>query len=492
MVVSYGYFVQGGGPNENSRYDLTRAIVETHSLRIDPYHQNTIDQSTHDGHFYSDKAPGLAFAAVFPFAVLSALHPHRPGAMPEPTRMYLLTLAVIVPVAGLAAVALLELLVGLGVRPALALLAIVAWLIGTNAFAYGTLFMAHHFVACLSILSVYAIHRAESDDRRALWLALAGLAAAWAVLSEYPAVVSSGLIAIYALRRVGLRRAWPFFVAGGCVGLLLATYNTLSFGGPFSTGYYAYVRPYFRDAMEAGAFGFRLPSLTVSFALLFGSYRGLLPLSPFLVVAPWGWWAMLRSRATRTLGILSLSICAYYLLLNASYSFWAAGASMGPRYMVPGLPFAILAVAFALEAILRLSSRALRVAALGAVVTACLYAVALCTICVAVLPEFPGGHGTIPSPIDGSPIDLENPAMNLGVHLFVHDYVSQKAIVGRGQMTIDYSQAPEHAFDAYNLGEAIGLTGKASLLPLVALWLALMGWMAYLVKRQPTTNPLTT
>src|SRR5438034_8265634 len=63
-LVSYAYFYQGGGWNQNSRFDLVRAILERGTLRIDAYHENTEDKTISNGHFYSDKAPGLALLAV--------------------------------------------------------------------------------------------------------------------------------------------------------------------------------------------------------------------------------------------------------------------------------------------------------------------------------------------------------------------------------------------------------------------------------------------
>src|SRR6059058_1368256 len=62
--LSFLYFYEGGGWNQNSRFDLLRAIVERHTLTIDAYHENTQDKANFRGHYYSDKAPGLVFAAV--------------------------------------------------------------------------------------------------------------------------------------------------------------------------------------------------------------------------------------------------------------------------------------------------------------------------------------------------------------------------------------------------------------------------------------------
>ena len=37
LFVAYGYFHQGGGWNQNSRFDQVRAIVENHQLEINEY-----------------------------------------------------------------------------------------------------------------------------------------------------------------------------------------------------------------------------------------------------------------------------------------------------------------------------------------------------------------------------------------------------------------------------------------------------------------------
>src|SRR5215468_642838 len=70
--LSFTYFYEGGGWNQNSRFDLLRAIVERHTLTIDAYHENTEDKAHFQGHYYSDKAPGGVFLAV-PVAIVA--HP---------------------------------------------------------------------------------------------------------------------------------------------------------------------------------------------------------------------------------------------------------------------------------------------------------------------------------------------------------------------------------------------------------------------------------
>ena len=69
---TYAYFYQAGGWNQNSRFDLTRAIVEQHTLSIDAFQENTGDKAQRDGHWFTDKAPGLSVLAVPAYAVVHA------------------------------------------------------------------------------------------------------------------------------------------------------------------------------------------------------------------------------------------------------------------------------------------------------------------------------------------------------------------------------------------------------------------------------------
>ena len=95
LFVAYGYFHQGGGWNQNSRFDQVRAIVENHQLEINEYFlyqaqagaagpvkvvrlagpkyvdvnsiprfANTFDISVFAGKVYPNKPPGTVFLAV--------------------------------------------------------------------------------------------------------------------------------------------------------------------------------------------------------------------------------------------------------------------------------------------------------------------------------------------------------------------------------------------------------------------------------------------
>src|ERR1700733_11030089 len=82
LFVSFAYFYQAGGWNQNSRFALVRAITNEHTLNIDPFQHATGDKASFEGHYYSDKAPGLALAAV-PIVEIARPIWHAFGGDPE-------------------------------------------------------------------------------------------------------------------------------------------------------------------------------------------------------------------------------------------------------------------------------------------------------------------------------------------------------------------------------------------------------------------------
>lgn len=467
VLVSCAYFVQGAGPNQNSRYGLVRALVEHGTVQIDPYQKTTRDIATAGGHWYCDKAPGLSLVAAVPYALgVRLAQPDDPE--PSGLAMHLLTLATCSLATAIAAVLLLHLLVDLGLGLAASLLAVVAWVLGTNAFAYAGLFVAHQFVAALIVVALAALRAAQRPGRRAGWLAFAaGFTTGLAVLSELPVALVAVAIGIYALATLGLRRAIPCALGALIPAALLAAYNTACFGGPLHLGYQSLANDYFASAIQSGFLGFDPPDLEIAGELTLFEYRGLLPLSPFLILAVPGVYWMLRDRPSRPLGLLCVLAFTALLALISGFRFWNGGAAMGPRHLVPVIPFLIIPVAFAIDRLCRLAPRAAPALAVALVATS----ITICTACVAVQPEFfdiqavqsPAPEIAIPS--------REHPITQLVFPLLAHGYVSTKASWS-GNLT--YAMwAPGHDDDAYNLGEALGLHGKASLLPLLAAWTAL-------------------
>jgi hypothetical protein len=168
-------------------------------------------------------------------------------------------------------------------------------------------------------------------------------------LTTAPACFVGGVLTLALAARLGPRafiRIACGLALGGILGLLpLLVYNQLAFDSPFTLGY-SLVTGF--EHMHQGTFGITWPRINVAGQLLFGLYRGLLPLSPILVTVPLGLYVMVqREPSTRLAAGAVMVIFCSFLWINASYYYWDGGWSTGPRLLVPVLPLSCLPVAFA-------------------------------------------------------------------------------------------------------------------------------------------------
>ena len=470
LLISYGFFYEGGGWNQNTRFDLVRALVERHTLRIDPYQDNTGDKALYGGHVYSDKAPGASLTAVPGVAVVRGVlraagrDVYAPGVLTALS--YVATLSAAGLPAALAALCVFWICRRLGTGEAAAGLAAIVCGLGTPLWAYATLLYGHALAAgCLAAALLGAMRLAARDEARAtgavaFWT---GATASWAVVTEFPAAVPSAAIVAFAgwslWQKRGSRRPLVALVAGVAAGaFVLLAYNHAAFESPFHLGYASETAGY--EGMHSGIFGVSWPNPRVLAALLFGRYRGLLPLAPVLIVAPFGYWRLIRQAATRVPSLLAAGIAVYYLLMTAGYAYWDGGWSYGSRHLGPALPFVSIGIA----PIWQQGRRALRLAVLV------LAAVSIGESLVAV--------ATTPQPPGIAPADpmreLLWPAFAAGDFPIGWQSMFELRPPPGAMSDLERRGVPRAS---WNLGQLIGLDGHMSLLPLVAIWaLCAIAW----------------
>jgi hypothetical protein len=296
LLASYAYFYEGGGWNQNTRFDLVRAIVEQGTIRIDDFHQNTGDKAVANGHYYADKAPGASWFAA-PFVAAARRLLHAAGFSTESTGAltwlsYLATLTASAVPATIAALCVFALARRFGASPDGAAIAALAYGLSTPLWAYGTLFFGHALAAACLLGACLAADRLRDPgfgDRRVAWLSgLTGALGGCAVVTEYPSVIGAAVLAGLALVYASRGGRSQLFLAAGalCVGagvgaLALGLYFNAAFGSPFHVSYASEENS---ALLRAGFFGITLPSPVVIAELLWGSKRGLLLLSPALIV----------------------------------------------------------------------------------------------------------------------------------------------------------------------------------------------------------------
>jgi len=462
---SFIYFYEGGGWNQNSRFDLLRAIVERHTLQIDAYHENTQDKAHFRGHYYSDKAPGLVFLAV-PFA-LAARPPLRMfGVDPESPRgeialSYVVSAAAVALPTALAGVCLFFLGMRFGGGSSGAAFATLVMCLGTPMWAYASLFWAHALVgACLIFAFAAALKVRQSKNARGdfLWGLAVGLAAGWATVTEYPAAPASAILAVWALSQAwsrGTVARWRVVLgvglgAGICV-IVLLSYLYAAFG-TLRPSYSYYDANSFSFMQQQGYLGLTYPHPDRLLKIMFGCSRGLFFASPVLVAAPVGLWWLWKEKPYRSAAAAAVAIVAYYFLFNASFYWWKAGLSFGPRYAGASIPFLCLGLPAAWGRATLVWRRVL-------------FAAALCSVLVALMVVATTSQLSMQ---DRCPLVRSVwPAFWSGQVALNRDSLLTVAEAGSNA---------EHA--AFNLGQLVGLRGLASLTPLFAMWgmAALLWW----------------
>ena len=456
---SFIYCYEGGGWNQNSRFDLLRAIVERHTLQIDAYHTNTQDKAHFRGHYYSDKAPGLVFLAV-PFALPARMGMRVVGIDPESPRgeyalsFIVIACAVALPTA-LAGVCLFFLALRFGADGVGAAFAVIVMSIGTPILAYASLFWAHALVgACLLFAFAAALKVGDGSSARAeFWWALAvGVTAGWATVTEYPAVIASALLALFALIQAwprGSAAQWRVFFGVGLgaavTACVLFGYLLAAFGGLRPS--YSYYDPNsFSFMQQQGYMGLTYPHPDRLVKILFGCSRGLLFASSVLVAALVGWWMMRKQ--FRAAVLVAGAIIVYYFLFNASFYWWKAGLAFGPRYAGASIPLLSLGLAVAWTQ----ASRGWRWV---------LIALAVCSVFVTVIVVSTSSELAMQ---DSCPI----------VHSSWPAFWSGQVAMNRESMLL--TSEAGGGYGAFNLGQLLGLRGIASLIPFGAMW-GVVGWI---------------
>jgi hypothetical protein len=404
--AAYAYFHQGGGWNQNARFALTRALVESRQPWIDDYFVYALDGAKDTsqlrrvavrngcftdagrlfalawygddrtltpvapdappdayrlpadwagvsgdvafayGHLHPNKAPGTSFAAVPGYALAWGVE-RMTGVNPDDARVMTIN-AWLSGVAGMALVAALGVVVFWRLAMRLSGDRVGSALFATLAFAFGTLYFPYatmlleHDLVAVALLCACLLVFGARSPAR---LFGAGLCAGAAVVFSYLSIVAVVLIAGYVAWRVGRPRGVLAFAAGTIPPfVVLAAYNIACFGKLVATNY-AWENPIFKEAGGGVLELFASPRADVLLALLVSPTRGLFVGTPVLVLGVIGLVAMLRRPDLRPEGLLFAAMIAHIFLFNMSFTAWKGGWACGPRYLIPAIPFLALPIA---------------------------------------------------------------------------------------------------------------------------------------------------
>jgi hypothetical protein len=339
----------------------TRALVDFGELSLNRamgVYGPVGDLSVRDGLYYPSKAPLMSFAAVPVYAVLRSLAGGRPGMVPEiPLVFFSRLLLTVLPT--LLSLLLVERFLTQYVTPPIALGVTWTYALGTLAFSYSLLFMSHQATATLLLAAFYVCWKVARGEFSRRWLLGAGLLLGLAVTAEYTSALAAIMIAGYAtFTAASLPRERPWSAAQLVAGALpaivfLGWYHHSCFGGIFETGYRHLADVAYQPWHEGGFLGIKTPTWGAFFGSFFSPLRGLLALSPVLVLGFTGLRHLRRSRCSHTelgaLWIFTVVLSLAYLYFTSSFSYESWGWTTGPRHLTGWVPFMLLPAALELE-----------------------------------------------------------------------------------------------------------------------------------------------
>jgi len=339
VIPIFPHFVS---PNEMTRWATAAAIVDFHSFEITPLLPllggNAFeDASEVDGRVYSNKAPGAAIVGLPAYAIARAIAGPPSAATMRITANAMRLLAATLPLL-LLAWTMARAAGKLGAVKERIDVAVLALVFATPLFAYGLLNFSHVLTAA-ALFGAWVLLFVEPNEYAAG--ALIGLA----TVSEYPCAIAGIVLVACAWRRA------PKIIIGGLpFAIALAIYNQLLFGSVFALSSGNERNAQFRAMAREGIFGIGIPQVTTLAKLLFDPARGLFVFAPILLVALV---ALPRARRAMTgeafaaLVIVPIALTIFY----AGYPNWHGGWSIGPRYLVPAIPFLLFPLVFAANSI---------------------------------------------------------------------------------------------------------------------------------------------
>ena len=369
LLVNYIYFLPRWADwGQNARLNLVFAVVDQGTLSIDDYYDNSGDYALFEGHYYMDKAPGPSFLAIPVYFVVKpilhlpvvenlmqrmaqssafgdTLNEEGSGLLEEKIYaavvQYILVFFVIAIPSAFLGVLIYLFLQDLGLKDIWSLLIVLIYGLATNAFTYAGSFNSHQLTAALLFCGFFLGFKIGRKTFSTYWAVPAGFMLAYAVISEYPTALIAGGIFVYMLFKLPTWRWRTAFTASGLLpGALLVAYNLRIFHTPLPVGY-EYSEMY-TDLHSTGFLSLTYPHWDAFWGVTFGSYRGQFFVAPVLVIAFLGLvlWGISRKNSPEWL--VSIWAVVSFLLFNASSVMWQGGYGVGPRYMVPMLPFLVL------------------------------------------------------------------------------------------------------------------------------------------------------
>jgi hypothetical protein len=303
-----------------------------------------------DGLLYSAKAPGSSFLGIPFYAVIKGVGEllGRKLGM-NLILIYLRLFLVIIPT--LVMLVLFRRYARThGTDPVLADLLTLGMAVGSMVYTYSHMVAGHQIATYCLFFSFLAAWKATSNDGNK-WPLWSGFWGGMAVFVEYPMALVSLIIFAYFIGNLKSIKRLGAFVAGGSIpAVFTAWFHFAAFGSPLATPYSHLENPQFIEDIAPGFMGLREPRLLNLQDAFVAPYEGLFFFAPWmalmvgaLILYPALSYRFDTSKLRKLFWCHSGAVLALTLFI-VCHSLWRGGWTLGPRYIVPIVPFGAMLV----------------------------------------------------------------------------------------------------------------------------------------------------
>lgn len=370
LIACYAYFRPPLNWATTSRADVVYALVEENTFIIDSFEKNTGDKAFFEGHYYTDKSIGPSMVALPVYIVYRAAAsispirhllqvdtnvPFRDELVNWPNNLYFRWALSLMSFFGAAlpsailGVMVLFFVNRFASKMAHAFILALAFGLCTIVFPFSGQLFQHQLSSFGLFGGFYCLWTVIYDNKSLKRLWLAGLLFSLAVISEYPVALFAGLIFVWALIVMPNRKALFRVVIGGIPLILInVIYDLATFRSVIPLGYQYSIWGSLVNVQ--GFMGIGLPSIRVAGELLFGTFRGLFLISPFLFLVIPGLYFMWKQKPEqRNVVVVIVLVMLGFIGYGSGYIVWWGGYSVGARLLIPMLPFMVIPIIFVLN-----------------------------------------------------------------------------------------------------------------------------------------------
>jgi hypothetical protein len=387
FFLIYSFFVQWATWNEESRFALTRAIVEEKNFEIDSFANQTGDRSYWNGHYYSDKNPGVSFLVSFIYIILKNAgfiereenkvgkyitlsirgfndkgipiqYNPNPGLTILISQIFVTIFASSLPSA-LTILLIYKISTYLLQDEKKRMLITFTMGIGTLLFPIAVVFWDHAMATFFAFLSFFILFKSHYHKISKKYIFLCGIFLAYSIVCN---IISLGValpFLIYLLLRREKKDRILTFLAGGIIGFLpLLFYCYSIFGDIFIPNRFLPALPmYFTDkniwlvdtSTNSSSFYTPVAILRKIIKILFLTERGLFFYYPILLFSFIGLFLMYKKFKKEVLFIFLTFVTVTLIVCKAGG--WWGGISFGPRHLALFIPFLSLPLSYAFNKI---------------------------------------------------------------------------------------------------------------------------------------------